>query len=213
VSLSEAALSQTFGNRHGLTSMRTLTPYLPGRKTYAPLSPDLRAQWEAIAPSHSQNLEYRPCSATLKSGEVIPCVYVCDAQAYISIWGVWPEDDHGKQHIRVEDIAAIAESALRLPVVFANELYRAGESGMGYSVFTVVFSDGAEVSYVSGNALDFVSLPNGKRMADIVRVLPHKGRDQHPLGGLKYHWCLFGSGEGRNAGSRFANGPPGNGRT
>jgi hypothetical protein len=191
--------------------MRTFTPYSPGRKTYPLLRPDLRAQWEAIAPSNDQNLEYRPCSTMLKSGDVIPCVYVVDAQAYITTWGVWPEDDPGKQCVRVEDVVSIMESPFRLPAVFANELYRVGESGMGYCAFTIVFSDGAEVPYVSGNALDFVSLPNGKTMGDIVRVLPHKGRDRHPLRGLKYQWCLFGSGEGRNAGIQFANSPPGRG--
>lgn len=184
--------------------MRTLTPYLPGKKTYAPLSSDLRAQLETIAPSHSQNLDYRPCQVTLKSGHVIPCVYVVDAQAYISSWGVWPEDNAGKQYIRVEDIASIGDSPFRLPAVFANELYRAGESGMGYCVFTVIFSDGATSAYVSGNALDFLPLPTGKTMSDIVRVLPHKGRDQNPSQGLKYHWCLFGSGEGRSASVRLA---------
>jgi hypothetical protein len=161
-------------------------------------------QWDAIVPSISQSLEYRPCSATLESGEVVPCVYVMDAQAYISTWGVWPEDDPGKQYIRVEDVVSIAESPFRLPAAFANALYRAGESGMGYCAFTVVFSDGAEVPYVSGNALDFISLPDGRTMADIVRVLPHKGRDQPSIGTPKTYWCLFGSGEGRSGSMRFA---------
>jgi hypothetical protein len=127
-----------------------------------------------------------------------------DAQAYIQTWGVWPEDDAAKQHIRIEDVAAIAESPFRLPVRFANELYRAGESGMGYSAFTLVFADGAQSHFVSGGALDFICLPEGRDMAEVVRVVPHSGREQPQAASPKYHWCLFGSGEGRGGSWRFA---------
>ncbi len=163
----------------------------------------LRRQWEAIVPSTSQTLEYRPCSVTLKSGTVIPCVYVIDAQAYINTWGVWPEDDSGKTSIHIEDIASLTESPFRLPVAFANELYRAGESGMGYLIFTVIFSDGSEMPIVGGGAIDFIPLPEDKRMKDIVRVVAHKGRDCNPVPSPKYSWCLFGSGEGRIGSLKF----------
>ncbi len=164
----------------------------------------LRRQWEAIVPSVSQTLEYRPCRATLDSGTVIPCVYVIDAQAYINTWGVWPEDDNGKTSIHIENVESLEESPFRLPAVFANELYRAGESGMGYFIFTVVFSDGGEIPIVSGGAIDFIPMPDDKGPKDIVRVVAHKGRDRNPVSSPKYSWCLFGSGEGRGGGiSRF----------
>jgi hypothetical protein len=185
--------------------MSRLTPYLPGKKIYPALSDQLRRQWNAIDPSVSQTLEYRPCSAALKSGLVHPCVYVVDAQAYINTWGVWPEDDTGKTSIRVEDVSSLSESPFRLPRAFANELYRAGESGMGYTVFTLVFSDHSEIAVVGGNAIDFVPLPEGKTARDIVRVVAHKGRDRNPVSSPKYSWCLFGSGEGRTSGvSKFS---------
>jgi hypothetical protein len=126
-----------------------------------------------------------------------------EAQAYIDVWGVWPEDDFGKQHIRVDDVATLAESPFRLPVALADQLYRAGESGMGYSAFTLVFRDGAQINVVSGGAIDFVPMPEGRAPADIVRVIPHSGRDQAPLSSPKYHWCLFGSGDLRVGGLRF----------
>jgi hypothetical protein len=125
-----------------------------------------------------------------------------DAQAYINAWGVWPEDDSGKTSIQIEDVASVSESPLRLPVAFANELYRAGESGMGYSIFTVVFSDGTEIPVVSGGAIDFIPLPDNKKMKDVARVVAHKGRDRNPVPSPKYSWCLFGSGEGRSGGIR-----------
>ena len=184
--------------------MPRLTPYQAGRKTYPSLPDHLRAQWEAIVPSITQRLEYRPCSATLKTGVVVPCMYIMDAQTYIDSWGVWPEDDPGKQHVRIEDITSISDSPFRLPVSLANELYGAGESGMGYSAFTLVFADGVELHFVGGGALDFISLPKGRGMADIVRVVPNSGRGQTQFATPKYHWCLFGSGEGRGGIWRFA---------
>jgi hypothetical protein len=183
--------------------MARLTPYHPSRRAFPPLPSDLRTQWEAIVPSVSGSLQYRPCSAALKSGPVIPCVYVIDAQAYIGTWGVWPQDDLGKLYVDVEDVASISESPFRLPVRFANELYRAGESGMGYSAFTVVLADATEAHFTSGGALDFIALPDGRSVADIVRVIPHSGRGQTQTPSPKYYWCLFGSGEGRGGSRRF----------
>src|SRR5262249_60903830 len=108
---------------------RQLTPYAPGHKAYPPLPPHLRQSWQAIVPSRDGKLEYRPCSATLRDGSAVPCVYVMEAQSYIDVWGVWPEDDKGKQHISIGEVANLSESPFRLPPRFANELYRAGDSG------------------------------------------------------------------------------------
>jgi hypothetical protein len=39
----------------------------------------------------------------------------------------------------MENVAEVRDSPRRLPARFANELYQHGESGMGYTIFTVVF--------------------------------------------------------------------------
>ena len=161
--------------------------YVPGQRSYGHLTGGLRAAWEAVAPSIDGDIQYRPCSITLKDGRTLPCVYVVDAQIYINQWGVWPEDDQGKQKVRIEEVSSIIESPLRLPARFANELYQAGESGMGYCLFTLVFFDGSKQAYVTGNALDFVDLPSGKTQADIKAAIPHEGRDAYPLQCPKYH--------------------------
>jgi len=183
---------------------RQLTPYIPGKRSYQALPANLRAAWSAIAPSIDGKLQYRPCSVTLNDGATIPCVYVMDAQSYIDVWGIWPEDDKGKRYVLIENVASISESPLRMPAKFANELYRAGESGMGYCLFTLLFSDGSRQAYVSGNAVDFVHLPSGKTMADIREALPHEGRAETQKQSPKYFWCLFGEGEGAIRSQRFA---------
>src|SRR5579859_6387213 len=69
--------------------------------------------------------------------------------------GVWPETDPGKRWVWIDDVKFVKESPNRLPVRFANELYRSGESGMGYTIFKVVFSDGLGRS--SGQAVLLIS--------------------------------------------------------
>jgi len=96
-----------------------------------------------------------------------------------------------KSHISIADVDALAESPRRLPAKFANELYKSGESGMGYTIFTVVFADGSRQAYLTGNAVDFIRYPEGKTSGDIVDVLPHEGRSAEPISGPQYYWCLF----------------------
>ena len=105
---------------------------------------------------------------------------------------VWPEDDPGKKSIDIRDVADIKDSPSRLPVQFARKLYEAGESGMGYTVFTVSFSDGSHQAYVTGNAIDFIEYPDGQTPATVVDVLPHVGRaDPNQRNGPDYFWCLY----------------------
>lgn len=136
---------------------------------------------------------YAPCQVTVASGELIDRVYVIDAGSYMSLWGIDPNDDPAKQAISITDVVAIESSPTRLPRQFANEIYRAGESGMGYTVFTVVTAAGNEVPFLGGNAIDFPAWPAGVGPNDIQRVLPHVGRDRRTEPIADYFWCLYSS--------------------
>jgi hypothetical protein len=122
-------------------------------------------------------------------------VYVQDAQSYIAVWGVWPEDDSGKGSIDIASVVEIRESRDRLPARFARTVYESGESGMGYTVFTLIFLDGTSAAYVAGGAADFVTFPPKKSGRDVRSVVPHHGRDENPRHDAGYVWCLYGSGE------------------
>jgi hypothetical protein len=122
---------------------------------------------------------YFPCSVTLKSGANVECVYLCEAISWFALWGVWPEDARGKRSINVEDIADLQESVFRLPARFANRIYRAGESGMGYTIFVVEFGDGTHAAYGTGNAVDFITYPPGQSAAT-VKHLSRRGRRSRP---------------------------------
>ena len=135
---------------------------------------------------------YYPCKVVLKSGSYLDYVYLTEASKWYESWGVWPKEDKGKFSIRLEDIRSVESSPSRLPATFANKLYSAGESGMGYSIYTVVFSDGTQQAYGGGNAVDFIDFPQGQSVDTVADVLPHVGRDD-PLIRIRpnYHWCLY----------------------
>lgn len=62
---------------------------------------------------------------------------------------------------------------------------------MGYTIFTVVFSDGFRQAYSSGNAVDFITYPPGKNPGDVIAVEPHAGREWGPIRAPEWYWCLY----------------------
>lgn len=153
------------------------------------LSDDFRMKLERITPTQSI---YFPVTVTLRTGERRDAVYLCPAIPWFEQWGVWPDEDAGKRWVSLEQVVDFEESPSRLPPRFAEALYAAGESGMGYQIFQRHFRDGSSASFVAGNAIDFPDLPPGKKVEDIVGVTPHAGRDDpHIRSGQDYAWCLF----------------------
>jgi hypothetical protein len=75
----------------------------------------------------------------MKDGTSLDRVYFVSQLPWVTLWGVYPSQDRGKHEVLVSDVVSVAESPSRLPAAFATELYKAGESGMGNTVFTVVF--------------------------------------------------------------------------
>jgi hypothetical protein len=158
---------------------------------YGALPPTISSQLEEVEPSVGGSLKYYPCAARLANGDALTCVYVAWDEAYIRVWGIYPEQDRGKNWVHIEDVREIVDSPSRLPAKFATELYKHGESGMGYTIFTVVFSDGSRQAYVTGNAVDFIRYPEGMGPADVARVIPHEGREAATIEAPQYHWCLY----------------------
>jgi hypothetical protein len=172
---------------------RRYEPFSPGAREYGALPGQLRSELERVPPVSDGLVNYYPCKVRLKDGRWQDFVYVVDADSYIRVWGVWPDQDKGKRAIMIEDVEEIAESPSRLPPAFAQRLYEAGESGMGYVIFELSYSDGSRSAHSAGNAVDFVRLPNDKTPKDIVGVHPHAGREARDHFSVQqYYWCLFG---------------------
>jgi hypothetical protein len=165
---------------------------LQKRLTYSPLLVHVREALKGIEPSRDGELAYYPCRAVLKSGQACDTVYIVPEEPYVKQWGVYPENDSGKRWIRMEDIAEVMESPIRLPAQFANEIYRYGMLERGYTIFTVVFADGVRQAYASGNAVDFICYPIGYGPKDVVAVIPHEGRkDTSLVKSPQWYWCLY----------------------
>ncbi len=167
-------------------------------RTYSEIDKELLKQLMQIEPSKFWGMEYRPCKVFLKDGNVAEHIYVCEANMYIKTWDVWPEDDKGKKYISIQDVTKIEESKRRIPARLANKMYQAGESGMGYCIFTLVLKDGRKLPYLTGNAVDFVDLPPEVMPDMILDILPHQGREFFQkktsdlyTQGAKYYWCLY----------------------
>jgi hypothetical protein len=170
-------------------------------RRYPVIPQTIAEKLQCIQPSgEGGELRYFPCSVTLKSGVKLECVYLCEAASWFASWGVWPEDDRAKRSINVEDIADLGESAFRLPAKFANRLYRAGESGMGYTIFVLEFRNGGRAAYVTGNVVDFITYPPGQSADTVANVIPHEGRMEQKLRTPEYAWCLFERGGGPQPG-------------
>jgi len=144
-----------------------------------------------VAPSQDEDMYYRPCCVKLNNGEILNNVYVVEQESYIKTWGVMPDADSAKKHILIENVVEINESPNRLAPKFANELYNAGESGMGYCLFKVIFENGQKIDIASGNAIDFIPLPEGQTRENVIKVLPHQGSRTNYIKSLEFYWCLY----------------------
>jgi len=166
--------------------------FSPGKRRYPQLPTDLVRQLRNIPATANYGVHYHPCRVVLTDGNAVDCVFMVDAEEYITTWGIWPDQDEGKSEISINDVVRIEASPYRLPVQFAQRLYDAGESGMGYVLFEILYRDGSNSYHVSGNAVDFVGLPPEKTIDDIKEVNPHKGRNaEYQLRSPAYSWCLF----------------------
>src|SRR5262245_15106849 len=158
---------------------------------YSALPRELVKELRRVPSSRDCEMEYKPCAVTLANGTELSCVYVVDRKPYIRYWGIYPESDPGKSSISIAEVRQIRDSPNRLPAPLADCLYRAGESGMGYMIFTVEFKDGTRRAYLTGSAVDFIDPPAGLCASDAVRVYPHEGRREAKQRSIEYYWCLY----------------------
>jgi len=159
----------------------------------AKLAPDIAAQLGRVPTSRDRSFLYAPCRVELKSGETLPRVYLVEEASYLRQWG----NDPDRSMVDIADVLAVENSADRLPAQLADQVYEAGESGMGYVVFTVQLRDGRSIPFSTGNAVDFLDWPSDVNPSEAVAVEPHIGREffVHPDGGGRhgadYKWCLY----------------------
>jgi hypothetical protein len=189
----ESLAWSTGSDAFDVESPRLVTPTRSGPPA-PPLSPVLAEQLTRVPASHDGDLAYAPCTVRLRSGEVLPRVCMVEESAFTRKWGIDPK----RHFLSPNEVEAIEESPHRLPAPLADEIYAAGESGMGYVVFTVVLRDGTRLPFLTGNSVDFPDWPPGIDPRDAVSAEPHVGRerlggaDRAPhTGAAQAVWCLY----------------------
>lgn len=138
---------------------------------YMHLPQHVAEQLSGVPRSSDGYCEFAPCRVAFRPGEVLDRVYLVERAAFRRMWG------ETEATVMVADVEEVEDSPLRLPAPLANVLYEAGESGMGYTPFTVGFRDGSALPFVVGNAVDFPNWPPGVEPGDVVDVQPHAGRE------------------------------------
>ena len=100
-----------------------------------------------VTPSVDWWGRYYPCLVTLRDGSTRDRVYLVDEAVYAKVWGdppMFSRDD--REMVDLRDVTDVASSPTRMPPHLANELYRQGESGMGYYFFGLRLRDGRTYS-------------------------------------------------------------------
>lgn len=118
---------------------------------------------------------------------------VCLAEAgpWFDVWGVWPDEDRGKNNLDISLVVDLWESPTRIPAPLAEKPYRGTDGGMGGSLFALVFRDGSRLTVRGGDAHDFVDYPAGYGPAGVVDIECWLDRrtPAEPL--PHFSWCLF----------------------
>ena len=139
---------------------------------------------EAIEPSINEYRQLHPCQLILKDGRCIPrAICVEDHRGFVTDSWIHPNS-----------VQQVIPSLERMPASLATELYSAGESGMGYQLFTMKMKDGTSHVYVTGNIVEFPDFPDGYGTLDIEDVYPHQGREKTKLGyrqARSVEWCFY----------------------
>jgi len=151
------------------------------------------SQLSVIEPSVRGGCYVYPGAAILKDGTFLNCVYFATMSTYRRLFGLdHPSASPVSKWLSPQDIASIHQSSARLPAKFAREIYQAGESGMGYYMFTVKFSWWSSRAYVTSH-VDFIDYPPDKGPRNVRSVFPHVGNRKvaPPESQLKIYWCVF----------------------
>jgi hypothetical protein len=156
------------------------------------LSPTLRQELDKIEPSvFAPGVLLYPCSARLKDGVDIACVYFVEAATFRRLFSFEePQAMPGLRWISPDAIAAITPNPNRLPAAFANEIYSVSDAGWGARKFALVFSWWCRRDYLVGGFVDFLEYPLGRGSSDVRKVILY-GTKRSVRRVPETLWCVF----------------------
>jgi phage-related protein len=136
-----------------------------------------------------------PASATTRDRRILECVCFVERKNFSKVFLYKsPEETPGVQWIAADQIESVLESTARLPARFANQIYQAGEAGMGYYLFTLAFPFFLRRTYVVSGIVDFLYYPLWFKPGDVRAVVGSYGRARRrarPRPMPEVNWCVF----------------------
>lgn len=135
-----------------------------------------------------------PCAAETFDGTLWPRVLFAEKETYHKHF----ERTYGMDDpfLDVESVKAVKASPSKMPVAIERRMYHHGETRMGGFVVTFTLRDGKRYVYSGGDFCEFVSVPEGYGVEDIVDV-EFEGYPRMNLGEIKWvespdwKWCIF----------------------
>jgi hypothetical protein len=157
------------------------------------LSAILQRELDTIEPSvFEPGLLLYPCSAKLRDGTEVAHMYFVEVSIFRKMFrGESPLKVPGLRWVSPDAIESIAPDPTRLPVRFANELYRMTDVGWGTRIFTLVFSWWCRRYYSVGSLVDFLEYPARRGPEDIKRVILYGKRKRLRTPTPEPSWCVF----------------------
>jgi hypothetical protein len=151
---------------------------------YPILPESVRSQLAKIEPSEYGRLFYHPCKVILREGRTLDRVYVVGDAAYLSTWGIYPEQDPAKSWCPIQDVVSVEASSSRcqqsMRMKSTKPVNRAWDIAFSQSCFPMGVS---RLTYREMR-LTLLSIPRAKDRATswgfCLRLAGTKIQSQHP---------------------------------
>jgi hypothetical protein len=139
----------------------------------------------------SRRARVTPCKLVMKDGSVHERVYLAEASSYLTAWSQWPDDDE-QTLIDIEQVERIEASPHRLPASIGRKVLRRCKRVGGQRFFKLKLKGGTTIHCSTPSLADFVQLPEGVGVDDVVAVRREKRRSEgEPLPQAPHCWCLY----------------------
>lgn len=144
----------------------------------------------------SRRAQSTPCSLIMKDGSVRDRVFLAEASRYLSAWGAFL-DEGDPRVLDAGDIERIEPSPYRLPAWMGRKVHRRAKVVNGHRFFKLKLRDGRTIGCSTATLADFVALPGGVSVEDVVSVkAERRPKDlENRLPQAAHDWCLYRSPE------------------
>ncbi len=188
-------LPENFGRRRSRVDFNTYWRRVAWAKPFAAglpvLDERLLGQLRSITRT-SRKARTTPCRLVLKDGSVRDRVFLAEASRFLTAWGAFPEGPDSRL-INAGDIERIEPSPHRLPAWIGRKVSRRGKVVNGQRYFRLKLRDGRKLSCSTPTLADFVELPEGVAVEDVVSVKKERRPKEleNRLPQAAHEWCLY----------------------